>query len=142
MIWRVTKDGDIRAWKIYQRHYSCINKKPKIKQFVGPGESIVLVHLTKSWEYDALFVWQKQKDRMDGRSGINCSVFRNESKILSSDMILEAEIFAYNRWPGEKLFTFVNANKINSINPGYCFMKAGWKKAGKTKKSSLIILEK
>jgi hypothetical protein len=40
-------------------------------------------------------------------------------------MILEAETFALERWPDEtRLYTYVNAKKIQSSNPGYCFIKA------------------
>jgi len=38
----------------------------------------------------ALFVWRKFEDD-SGQKGINCSIFRNESDILSSDLIREAD---------------------------------------------------
>ena len=33
---------------------------------------------------------------------------------------------AWERWPGERLFTYVDPNKVRSFNPGYCFLRAGW----------------
>jgi len=45
------------------------------------------------------------------------------------------------KWPGERLYTYVNSHKIRSTNPGYCFLRAGWRKCGMTK-GGLIILEK
>jgi len=43
--------------------------------------------------------------------------------------------------PDERLYTFVNPRKIRSSNPGYCFLKAGWRKCGITKWQKLVILE-
>jgi hypothetical protein len=103
--------------------------------FCGPGEKMVLLTENK----DALFVWRKFIDR-SGQKGVNCAVFRNEGKILSSKLIIESVKIAQQKWPGERLYTYVNAKKIRSTNPGYCFLVAGWKKCGITKKG-LIILE-
>ena len=41
----------------------------------------------------------------------------------------------------ERHYTYVDAAKVASPNPGYCFQVAGWHKCGKTK-SGLIVLEK
>lgn len=137
--WVQILDGDPVAKKIFDRHYSRIfykdGRDPKL--FVGPGEKLVLI--TK--EQDALFVWRKfQSD--DGQLGINCAIFRNESKQLSSFLLNEAEKIAWKRWPGERLYTYVNPRKIQSKNPGFCFKSNGWKKCGVTKVNKLIILEK
>jgi hypothetical protein len=137
--WLATKDGDIAALGLFKRHYSFHHYKDNRirKLFVGPGGKMVLV----TEDYLALFVWRKFIDK-SGQKGINCSIFRNESTILSSLLILEAEQLAWSRWPGERLYTYVNAKRIQSSNPGYCFQMAGWKKCGKSKAKSLIILEK
>lgn len=137
--WQSIKDGDAQARYIFDRHYSrrhyADGRKPKL--FVGPGEKTILV----TADYSALFIWRKFIDA-SGQTGVNCAVFRNESSILSSVLILEAEQRAWVRWPGERLYTYVDAKKIKSTNPGYCFLKAGWQKCGITKRQSLIILEK
>ncbi|MDQ3802518.1 MAG: hypothetical protein M3416_01485 [Acidobacteriota bacterium] len=91
-------------------------------------------------EADALFVWRKFISD-DGQEGVNCAVFRNEGDRLSSDLILEAERWAWAKWPGERLYTYVNPRKVRSANPGYCFLKAGWRKSGESKKG-LLIFEK
>lgn len=136
--WFEVKDGDIAAKAIFRRHYSYRpykdGRKPLL--FVGPGEKLVLVTGTQ----DALFVWRKFIND-DGNQGVNCAVFRNESPILSSDLILEAEQIAWHRWPGERLYTYVNPFKIRSTNPGYCFLRAGWRRCGLTAKK-FVILEK
>jgi hypothetical protein len=136
-IWWITNDGDLRVTEIFGRHYSKYNYKDgrKPKKIVGPGQYIVL----RTWEGDALFVWRKFIDK-SGQQGINCSVFRNESKYLSSDLIRQADTIANFCWPSERHYTYVNASKIKSINAGCCFKKAGWIECGRTAKG-LIILE-
>lgn len=137
--WFETKDGDPDARALFHRHYSY---KPYrdgrfTKLFVGPGEKMVLITMGA----DALFVWRKFKSG-DGQEGINCAVFRNESPILASALLLEAEAVAWARWPGERLFTYINARKVKSANPGYCFKVAGWSRCGITRWNKLLILEK
>jgi hypothetical protein len=105
------------------------------KLFCGPGEKMVL--LTE--REDALFVWRKFIDD-SGQQGVNCAIFRNESGILSSLLIREAMLHAWRRWPGERLYTYVNPRKIRSSNPGCCFKMAGWKVCG-VSKGGLAILE-
>jgi len=61
---------------------------------------------------------------------------------LSSELIRAAEVFAWDRWPGQRLYTYVNPRKVQSRNPGYCFLMAGWRKCGVTKTRRLIIFEK
>jgi hypothetical protein len=136
--WFAVPDGSPHGRWMLNRHYSAnhyLFKKPKL--FVGPGEKIVL----ETSDGLALFVWRKFIDK-SGQTGINCAVFRNEGPELSSNLILEAEVIAWQRWPDERLYTYVNSKKIKSSNPGYCFQVAGWNKCGKTISKGLIILEK
>lgn len=133
--WCVVRDGNPSAMAIFQRHYT-YKQSRLLYQFVGPGEKHVL--LTPNC--DALFVWRKFINDA-GEDGVNCAVFRNESRILSSSLINEAEALAWERWPGQRLYTYVNPTKIRSTNPGFCFLMAGWRKCGTTPKG-LIVLEK
>lgn len=142
--WLTVKDGDPAAYQIMRRHYSFHEYKDNRRKvgrnrhlFVGPGDKMVLV----TPEYDALFVWRKFKDD-SGQAGVNCAVFRNEGTRLSSELILAAEELAALRWPGERLYTYVRADAVRSVNPGYCFKRAGWLVCGRTKVNDLIILEK
>jgi len=140
--WVRVKDGNKTAFDIFTRHYTFRKWRRRNglngKRMAGPGETIVMI----SKNNDALFIWKKQKYSQDGQIGINCVVFRNESKILSSVLLQQAEIIAWKKWPGERLFTYVNSLKIRSINPGYCFKVVGWKQCGISKANKLIILEK
>ena len=92
--WVETLDGDGFARLLADKHYSRKSKEAHL--FVGPGEKMVLVTLN----YDALFVWRWAKLREDNQTGIECSLFRNESDILSSELIKEAMSWAWRRWPG------------------------------------------
>ena len=143
--WLTCSDGDARAYALMRRHYSFHAYQDGRRQdagnpnrhlFVGPGEKMVLLTV----ECDALWVWRKFISA-DGQRGVNCAVFRNESSVMSSTLILEAEQLAWTRWPGERLYTYVDGRKIKSKNPGYCYKKAGWHVCGKTSKG-LTILEK
>lgn len=143
--WLPIKDGDSRAFNLFSRHYSYQSyrdgrRRPGYRNrflIAGPGEKMVLL----TQDCKALFIWRRFIDK-SGQNGINCAVFRNEGDILSSHLILEAEQLAWNRWPDQRLYTYVNANKIQSDNPGYCFKKAGWLQCGFTKSKGLVILEK
>jgi len=131
--WIGVKDGDPRAVALYRRHYSCRN--PKIDYvrygFSGKGESMVLL----TSDCLALFCWRKVENE-----GIYCSVFHNESSVLSSDLIREADCLAWQHWTEKRHFTHVNPREVGG--DGKCFKAAGWRKLKEhTKKSKLIILE-
>lgn len=137
--WLECRDGDESARALFHRHYSyrpyADGRAPKL--FVGPGSKLVLI----TDAADALFVWRVFKSG-DGQQGINCAVFRNESPMLSSALILEAEGIAFAKWGERRLFTYVNGRAVKSRNPGYCFIRAGWKRIGITKWNKLVILAK
>lgn len=149
-LWSLTHDGDERAFALAARHYSFHHYTDRRREregyrnrrlFVGPGEKLVL--LTR--DCLALFVWRKFISG-DGQEGVNCALFRNEGaycgQVQSSRLILLAEAWAWSRWPGERLYTYVDARRVRSSNPGYCFLQAGWRRCGVTKVRGLIILEK
>lgn len=144
-IWEQTKDGNPAAAQLYKKHYSCYQYKDNRRNnpayrnrnlIVGPGEKLVLI----TPDLDAIFVWRKFVSK-NNQTGVNCAVFRNESDHLSSYLIIEAMKIAWMKWPGERLYTYVNPKAIASRNPGYCFKMAGWKQCGITQVKKLIILE-
>jgi hypothetical protein len=147
-LWIPVKDTDPRVAALYRAHYSCHNPSLNFTRYgiSGQGQSLTLITL----DCKALFGWiHNTIERMDKQTGINCFVFRNTSNILSSVLILDAEQWALAKWGVNRLFTYVNPEKISSSehkyrNPkqaGYCFIKAGWNKCGESKKG-LVILEK
>lgn len=134
--WYPIRDGDPRGRAMLNAHYSARrykNKRPRL--FVGPGEKLVLMTASS----DAMFIWRKFISD-DGQTGINCAAFRNESAVLSSVLIHEAMQLAWQRWPGERLYTYINPRRVRSTNPGYCFLQAGWSRCGQTR-GGLLILE-
>jgi len=139
LLWYLTKDGDKKCLEMYERHYSAYKYKDgrKRKLFVGAGEKIVL----RTFDGDAFFVWRNFIDD-SGEDGINCAVFRNESANLSSELIRQADRIADFIWIGQRHYTYVNPNKIKSVNPGACFLFAGWRRLKRKTKSGLIILER
>ncbi len=137
-IWWLTKDGDKSCLALYERHYSAYEYKDGRArfQFVGPGYSIVL----RTARADAMFVWRDYiDDTIPKQDGIECAVFRNEGKILSSELVRQADAVADHAWPSQRHYTKVNPAAIGSSNPGYCFLMAGWRRCGKTQNGKLIL---
>lgn len=156
--WVFSRDANPTARCLFVRHYSyrpyADGRQPR--HFVGPGEKTVLL----THNADALFVWRKFISG-DGQRGINCAVFRNESVYRSADLIAEASRIAWERWPGERLYTYVNPRKLSVRRwhgtkrlycpwpPGRCFIEAGWHYVlndasvpQRTKHNKLFILER
>jgi hypothetical protein len=106
--WLPALDGDHRARALYLRHYSHKRYRQRFSPlFVGPGEKMVLLTV----DCAALWVWHKFIDS-SGQKGVNCAIFRNEGKVLSSVLVEEADELAWDKWPGERLYTYVNAKAI------------------------------
>lgn len=137
-VWVPVRDGNPTARAIFDRHYSRHHYKDGRNQdrFVGPGERMVL--LTR--EADALLVWRNFISK-DAQIGVNCAIFRNESTRLASELLSIGMALAWQRWPGQRLYTYVNPTAVRSTNPGYCFKRAGWRNCGITKKRRLLVLE-
>jgi len=144
--WLSSNKYDPRALALYERHYSARQYADGRKryQFVPPGEQMVLLTVCCR----ALFVWVKNiVERYDKQVGINCTVFRNEGAGLSSDLIREADDLAFQRWPGERHFTYVDVEKTRRrrskrAQPGKCFIEAGWHPCGYSAKANLLLLER
>ena len=144
-LWWVTKDGDLDCMELHARHYSkreyADGRRPTL--FVGPGDKLVL----RTESASACFVWRRfVDDCIDQRTGekqqgVNCAVFRNESEHLSSQLIRQADAIADAVWSDRRHYTYVDSKKVASKNPGFCFIAAGWKRCGRTKRG-LMVLER
>lgn len=135
-IWIPVRDGNPTGMALFLRHYTAREYR-KLYQFVGPGEKTVLL----TPDARALFVWRKFISDA-GEQGVNCSVFRNEGSEYgrASDLIRAADALAWERWPGERLYTYVDPTKVrHKRDPGRCFIKAGYKPCGITKSGKLIF---
>jgi hypothetical protein len=141
--WIPVLDGNDTARAIFDRHYSryvyADGRRPKL--FVGPGEKLVLL----TADADALCVWRRFISA-DDQQGVNCAIFRREAGELASIRLREAMRLAWEKWPGERLYTYVDPRGVAPImrasRPtwGHCFYQAGWRFSGLTKKR-LHILE-
>jgi len=132
-----TTHFDQECRMLADRHYS--RRTVGARQFCSAARKLVL----RDAKADVLFVWLWPYDeyRMDGQTGYNCAIFRNESCRLSSDIILEAEVLAFQKWGPNRLYTYVDPRKVRSQNPGYCFQMAGWKKAGFSKDGKVLLVK-
>jgi hypothetical protein len=139
--WHLTYRADPRAARIADRHYS--RQTIGAVQFAPPGRCMVLITedasalWVTSWPYPEYV-------RRDFADAWFCSLFRNESPYLSSELILEAVAvtqWRYGRPPKSGMITIVNPAKVQSVNPGYCFKRAGFKRVGFTKEEGLPVLQ-
>lgn len=152
--WIEVKDGHPEARAIFGRHYSYRRSRDQIslfpsrnrnyKLFAGPGTKLVLLAACAR----ALFIWRKFKSG-DGQKGVNCAAFRNEGAGLASELIRIADSIAWDKWPGERHYTYVDDKRVKSRNPGYCFLMAGWSFVRnpdgtryRTKHHHLLLLER
>lgn len=139
MIWTVSNRAAPAAVRLADRHYN--RQKPGMPQFVPPGRCVVLL------SDDARAVWvtswpfaEYTKHAWAG-AWVN-SLFRNESEYLSSDLIVQAIAATRFYWtpPALGMITFIDASKVRSRNPGYCYKMAGFVKVGYTQ-GGLIVLQ-
>lgn len=140
MYWQVVKRSDARGAALADRHYS--RKTIGSMHFTPPGRCLVLL----TSQADALWVssWPYEVFVKHAWPGAwMCTLFRNESPMLSSELIRQAVAVTRYKWgrpPTLGMITFVDMAKVRSCNPGYCFKKAGWKQVGLTK-SGLVVLQ-
>lgn len=111
------------------RHYS--RRTVGARQFLYSGRKLVL----RNTEGTVLFAWiyPDPAMRMDGQTGYNCAIFRNESTRPASDIILEAERAAFAKWGPHRLYTYIDPAQTKTIKRhgqrvvGFSYRKAGWK---------------
>ena len=119
------------------RHYPREGKPPACA--VGsPARTLIL----RDFQGMVGFVWTWPRDgfRRDGQTGANCELFRNESGWRSSDLILAAEAWVRHAWPDVgRAFTYVDPAKVQSRNPGYCFLCASWERVGRSRSGKILL---
>jgi len=144
-LWWLTRDGDLDCLALYERHYSARTYQDgrRRRLFCGPGEKVVL----RTAAGDAFYVWRRFADRCrDARTGapqagVNCAAFRNEGTTRSSILISQADSIADRLWTDRRHYTYIDPARLRSTNPGCCFLRAGWRRCGRTA-GGLIILER
>jgi hypothetical protein len=141
---------EIRGRRLADRHYS--RQSIGAANFVKPARCLVLVTESGSAVWVTTYPFAEYV-RHEWAGAWECAMFRNESELLSSDLILEA--VAATRWkygepPALGMVTFVNPKFVAGtfirignkkvLTWGYCFQKAGFKFCGWTK-SGLFALQ-
>lgn len=126
-------DPEMRA--LADRHYS--RQTIGAREFVGNGRKLVLRDAAGEVVFG--WLWPQDRYRLDGQTGFNCTIFRNESTRQSSDIILEAERHAVAYWGPNRCYTYVDASKVRSTNPGFCFQMAGWQKGGRSGRGYILF---
>lgn len=141
VIWHLSDRGDPRSVEIADRHYS--RQKPGTGQFMPTGRAFVLYAPGQA-------VWgtswpMAEYTKHDWAGAWICSMFRNEGAGRSSTLIRQA--VAATRWrygepPDLGMVTFVNEAVVREKqNPGHCFIIAGFRPVGRTKKRGLLVLQ-
>ena len=140
--WITVRDGDDSFRAVFDRHYSrrhyangCVSLL-----CLGPGQKLPMV----TADVSGIFAWRKFKSD-DAQTGINCAVFRREGgDIPASELVKQAMVVAWEKWPSERLYTYVNPRKVKPTLVrgipcwGFCFLKAGWHYVGLSKGGLLI----
>lgn len=162
MNWRLSHRADPRANPLAKRHYTC--QTPDSKQFVKPARCLVLgLHVPGQYEYGAVWVTSWPYPHLvkhEWPDSWDNSLFRNESTVLSSELISEA--VSITRWyravakkwqpfpePSMGMVTMVDPREVpyhvrrTKEGPehswGYSFQQVGFKCAGWTKTGKYVL---
>ena len=150
-LWWATTDQDVELLAMYARHYSKREyaDQRRVFQCLGPGYKAPF----RTEQCDAIWGWRKFiDDCIDVRTnerqeGVNCAFFRNEGRVLSSELVRQADAIADASWADRRHYTYVDPKRVRSGLPGACFLAAGWRYVrihghrARTK-SGLLILER
>lgn len=136
----VTK-RDPRARALADRHYS--RQKVGSREIGPPGQKLIYMTV------DGRCLWGSHRpapwagiDRADGFMGHSCFIFRNEGPLLSSELIVEAVGLTAKVWGVAPFITYVAKDHVESPNPGYCFLVAGFEHNGWVESGKLGTLRR
>jgi hypothetical protein len=147
--WEHTTAGDRRGARLADRHYS--RQTIGARQFSPPGRKFVLVTPAGGAVWVTSFPYAEYV-KHEWRGRWTCSLFRNESPYLSSELITEAVAATlalarlHPNWGpppdvAHPIITMVNPERIRrKRDPGRCFRRAGWEVLGVTKEEQHIVL--
>lgn len=142
MRWQRSWRADPVAVRLADRHYN--RQSVGSDQFVPPGRCVVL----RTPAGDAVWVtsWPLAEHVKHAWAGAwVCSIFRNESEHLSSELITEALAATLAVWPDPPelgMITFVDARQVRrKRDPGRCFRRAGFRDVGFTREQGLLAMQ-
>jgi len=142
--WEQVTKFDPRTAALADRHYN--RRKTGAPQFMPPGQTLILLGPDEL----AVFGWWRPHPAsgipaINGLDGWTCTIFRNESRVLSSTLILDAEAALYQTGTDigpDGLLTYVWDSRVRSSNPGSCFKHAGWSVRGRSADGRKTLLGK
>lgn len=148
---RVTK-FDPRAAYLADGHYS--RRTIGSPQYMPPGQTLCLL----TPDARAVFGWWRPHPdsglkAMNGLDGWTCTIFRNTGPLLSSLLILDAELALYSlgvTCGPDGLLTYVYDKKVATFGQpgkiarraGWCFRKAGYRPDGRSADKKKTLLKK
>lgn len=140
-VWTLSHRADPVAVALADRHYN--RQKPGTPQFVPPGRCVVFTTAEGDAVWTTSWPFAEYTKHAWAGAWVN-SIFRNESAYLSSDLITEAVAATRAVWepPPLGIVTFVDARKVRSTNPGYCYLRAGWLRVGETQGGLLAFQQR
>lgn len=140
-----TEDAILAMVRSHYSHRDNIEKRPRTTKTSKTWWSNARLVVFSDPERTLVFAWQWPKDgmRKDNQNGFNNTLFHRSDRcdFQASDIILAAERVVIEHWGANRAYTYVDAEKIKSANPGYCYKMAGWKQIG-VSKSGKPLLEK
>jgi hypothetical protein len=135
--WFESNKGARRLIELADAHYP--RQTPGSNQCCRPGTNFVLLTTDGS---AAWVVWRPipTVGRKDNLEAWECTLFRNEGRRLSSDLVREATSLTYRAWgwpPRDGLITSIGVEETKRRRskrslPGKCFREAGWTDMDKT----------
>lgn len=132
---------DVRALPLADRHYN--RRKVGSPQFVPPGRCYVMVTACRRAVWVTSWPFAQYVKHAWAGAWVN-SIFRNEGAGRSSELIRKAIAHTRAVWPDVPelgIVSFVDAAKVKGKrDPGYCFLRAGFKNVGATK-GGLVALQ-
>jgi len=144
MPWVYSHRADPEVRPLADRHYN--RQKPGSTQFVNAASCVVFK--SGADEIDAFWVttWPYASFVKHAWPGAwICSAFRNESEILSSDLIRAAVAATrahYGEPPPQGMVTFVDASQVrHKRDPGRCYVRAGFTRLKAQTGAGLIVLQ-
>ncbi len=139
-MWELSHRADPSVVPLADRHYN--RQHIGAPQFAPPGRCLVLATPNR----DAFWItsWPfAQYVKHEWAGAWVCSAFRNESRTLSSSLIVEAVAVSRWKWPDVPalgMVTFVDRSKVRRKRDfGRCYLRAGFRECGETKGGLLAL---
>ncbi len=126
-----TEDAILEMVRNHYSHKQNTDDRPRTAKTSKTWWSNARLVVFSDPERTLVFAWQWPRDgyRKDGQNGFNNILFHRSKRCpyKASEIILAAVSAAFEHWGENRCYTYVDADKIASSNPGYCYKMAGWK---------------